>query len=155
VCPHPDCGQIFRLSDCDIYLRKTPASDWMDVLDRMDAQLANLEERLQEKVDDVREKAREKGRRLARRTVRRIDTIFTPRRLNPDDAKVIFHPIDYVVFNGMKDSARMKNVILLDRKRASADQRRLQRSIQKTVEKGEFAWQTLRVGDDGTVTTEE
>jgi predicted Holliday junction resolvase-like endonuclease len=155
VCPHPDCGNIFRLSDCDIYLRKKPASDWMDALDQMDEHLASLEERLQEKVADMREKARENGRRLARKTVRRIDTIFTPRRLNPDDAKVIFHPIDYVVFNGMKDRARMKNVILLDRKGTTADQRRLQRSIAKTVENGRVAWQTLRVGEDGTVTTEE
>lgn len=155
VCPHADCGALFRLSDCHIYLRTKPARDWMDALDRMDAQLASLEEELEEKVEEMREKAREKGRRRAQQTICRIDPIFTPRRLNPDDAKVIFHPIDYVVFNGMKESVRMKNIILLDREGTTADQRRLQSSIQKTVEKGRFAWQTLRVGDDGTVTTEE
>lgn len=155
VCPHPDCGEIFRLSDCHIYLRKRPASDWMDALDRMDARLTNHEVKLQEKVNEMREGAREKGRRLAQKTIRRIDTIFTPRRLNPDDAKVIFHPIDYVVFNGMKDNARMRNIILLDREGATAEQRRLQRSIQKTVEKGRIEWQTLRVSEDGTVTAEE
>lgn len=155
VCPHPDCGEIFRLSDCHIYLRKRPASDWMDALDRMDAHLASDEEKLQEKVNDMRVEARKKGRKLAQKTIRRIDTIFTPRSLNPDDAKVIFHPIDYVVFNGMKDNARMKNIILLDREGATAEQRRVQRSIQKTVEKGRMAWQTLRVGEDGTVTAEE
>jgi len=155
TCPSADCGELFRLSDCRVYLRKKPASDWMDALDRMDARLASLEEKLQEKEADMREMARKKGRSLALKAVRRIDPIFTPRRLNPDDAKVIFHPIDYVVFNGMKEGGRIKNVILLDHVGTTADQRRLHRSIQRTVEKGRLEWQTLRVGDDGTVTTEE
>ena len=155
TCPSTDCGTIFRLSDCRVYLRKKPVKDWMDALDQMDARLASLEEKLQEEEEAMREKAREKGRSLAQKTVRRIDPIFTPRRLNPDDAKVIFHPIDYVVFNGMKASERMKNVILLDREGASADHRRLQSSIEKTVERGRFEWQTLRVADDGTVRAEE
>jgi hypothetical protein len=92
---------------------------------------------------------------LAQKAVWRIDPIFTPRRLNPDDAKIIFHPIDYVVFNGMKGGERMRSVILLDREGATADQRRLQKSIEKTVERGRLAWQTLRVGDDGTITSEQ
>jgi len=155
TCPHPDCGEIFRLSDCRVYLGKKPASDWMDALEREDNRLARLEAKLREKEEAVREKAREKGRSLAQRRVRQIDSIFTPRRLNPDDAKVIFHPIDYVVFNGMKGRERMKNVILLDREGVTTEQRRLQRSIEKTVEKGRLAWQTLRIGDDGTVKVEE
>jgi predicted Holliday junction resolvase-like endonuclease len=154
VCPHPDCGVIFRLSDCHIYLKKKPPRDWMDALDRMDARLASLEEKLQEKEGEMREEAREKGRRLAQKVIRRIDPIFTPRSLNPDDAKVIFHPIDYVVFNGMKDGGPMKNIILLDREGTTADQRRLQRSIERTVSKRRFEWQTLRVQEDGTVITE-
>lgn len=155
TCPNQDCGELFRLSDCQIYLRKKPIANWMDELDRMDLRLAQLEEKLQEKVEEMREEAREKGRRLAQRTVRKIDPIFTPRKLNPDDAKVIFHPIDYVVFNGMKRGAQIKSVILLDREGTTAEQRRLQNSIEKTVEKGRFGWKTLRVANDGSVTAEE
>lgn len=155
MCPSAECGAIFRLSDCQLYLRKKPSSDWMDALDQMDARLASLEDNLHEKEAAMREKAREKGRSLAQRAVRRIDPVFTPRRLNPDDAKVIFHPIDYVIFNGMKDGAHMRNILLLDREGTTADQRRLQKSIEKTVEKGRFEWQTLRVGDNGMVITEE
>jgi len=155
TCPNAGCGAIFRLSDCHVYLRKKAASDWMDALDRMDARLARIEEKLQEEEAAIREQAREKGRSLAQKAVRRIDPIFTPRRLNPDDAKVIFHPIDYVVFNGMKNGGRKKNVILLDREGATRDQRSLQRSIEKTVEKGRYTWQTLRVNVDGTITSEE
>jgi len=155
VCPLAGCGAIFRLSDCHVYLRKRPAQDWMDALDRIEAGLDRLEERIREEEEAVREEARERGRGLARRAVLRIDPIFAPRRLDPDDAKVIFHPVDYVVFDGMKRGARMRNVILLDREGATAGQRRLQRSVERAVEKGRYEWQTLRVGEDGTVTAEE
>lgn len=155
VCPGDDCGEIFRLSDCQLYLKKRPTIDWMDSLDRMDARLADLEEKLQEKIDSIREQAREEGRRLAHKAVRKVDLVFTPRRLNPDDAKVIFHPIDYVVFNGMKSGNRVKNIVLLDRKCTTAEQRRLQKSIQVVVEKGRYRWETLRVGNDGKVTVDK
>jgi predicted Holliday junction resolvase-like endonuclease len=48
----------------------------------------------------------------------------------PDDAKIIFHPIDYVVFDGMKKES-IKNIILLDRQEKGTDHRALQRSIEK------------------------
>ena len=38
-------------------------------------------------------------------------------KTNPDDAKVIFHPVDFVVFNGMKAGSNgdaLKSIILLD-----------------------------------------
>src|SRR5512139_671312 len=94
----PDCGDFFRLSDSQIYLKKKPASDWMAELTLQTARLDKADERLCQQEDALREKAREKGRRLAHRAIKKVDTTFAPRRLNPDDAKVIFHPIDYVVF---------------------------------------------------------
>ena len=50
----------------------------------------------------------------------KIDPVFTPRRLNPDDAKVLFHPIDFVVFDGMKNADQVKRIVLLDRESSSA-----------------------------------
>lgn len=154
ICPDPDCGSIFRLSDCHVYLKKRPVADWMDALAREEERLARLEEKLEEREQEIREKAREAGRRQAARAVRKIDSVFAPRKLNPDDAKVIFHPIDYVVFNGMKDKEAIKNIILLDRKPRSTDHRRLQRSIEKAIEKGRYEWQTVRANEDGTIKVE-
>jgi predicted Holliday junction resolvase-like endonuclease len=155
MCPSPDCGAIFRLSDCQLSVRKRPLRDWRDSLDQADARLAKLEEDLEGKAAAIRERAREKGRRQALLAVRRIDPIFSPRRLNPDDAKVIFHPVDFVVFNGMKTGERIKSIILLDREGVSSEQRKLQKTIERTVEKGRYEWQTLRVGDDGTIAVDE
>jgi predicted Holliday junction resolvase-like endonuclease len=144
----PKCLEFFRLSDCRVFAWKKPTQDWMDKLvsdgDRLDARMQSL----REGEEELREGARGKGRYVAQLVARKVDPVFTPHKLNPDDAKVIFHPIDYVVFNGMKEG-KMKNVILLDRQRERAEHQRVQRSIERAVERDRYEWQTLRIQDDG------
>ena len=152
VCPN--CNDLFRLSDCKIYLKRKPVSDWMDELNLKSERLERLSGKLDEKEEELREMAREKGRQEAQRVVRRIDPVFTPRKLNADDAKVIFHPIDYVVFNGMKKGSSIRNIILLDRQDKGKHHRSLQRSIERVVERDNYEWQTLRVQEDGKIKIE-
>jgi len=152
VCPN--CSDLFRLSDCKVFVKKKPVSDWMDGLDLKREKLDQLTQKLDEKEEGLREKAREKGRQLAQKAIRKLDPVFTPRKLNPDDAKVIFHPIDYIVFNGMKAPDPIKNIILLDREEKGTDHRALQKSIEKVVENENYEWQTLRVQEDGKIKVE-
>jgi predicted Holliday junction resolvase-like endonuclease len=149
----PECGEFFRLSDCKIFLKKRPSHDWMDKIQEEMERLDTIEEKLEEEKEKLKEKAREKGRKLAQKMVKTIDPVFTPRRLNPDDAKVIFHPIDYIVFNGMKENS-LKNIIFLDRETTTPEHRSVQRSIEKVIEKGNYEWQTLRVLEDGSIKEE-
>ncbi len=142
--------ELFRLSDAKIYLRAKPKLDWMDNVDKDRALLEAAEERLDSKESELREVARIKGRILAFRTVKALDPVFGPRRLNPDDAKVLFHPVDYVVFRGMK-TGRTKSILLLDRDAPSKDRRSLQRSISRVIETGNYDWLTIRIGDGGKV----
>ena len=107
----------------------------MDRLEKEEERLSKLEEKLKEKEGELREKAREKGRILAQKAVRKVDPIFHPRRLNPDDSKVIFHPIDYIVFNGMKDGSSIKSIVLLDRETKEGNHRAIQKSIERVMEK--------------------
>ncbi len=150
----PCCGEIFRLSDCRVYLRTKPQKDWMDILESKDNHLNRKEEKIDEIEEALREKARAAGRRMARRAITRIDPVFAPRHLNADDAKVLFHPVDYVVFCGMKDSGIVKEIVLLDRKAEAPKRRRVQRSIEKVVEAGKYDWLTVRVQNDGTIVEE-
>ena len=152
VCPH--CANFFRLSDCRIFQYKKPAPDWLERIILEERRLQGIEDKLNEKETQLREKARERGRKLAVKAVRKIDSVFSPRKLNPDDAKVIFHPIDYVVFNGMKGKVAIKNIVLLDRKAGNANRRALQKSIERAVEREKYEWQTLRVQEDGKIKTE-
>jgi len=148
----PKCGRFFRLSECKIHIKEKKTLDWLGELMKKFEVVEKAEEKLDETEEEIREQARVKGRKQALRVVRKIDPIFTPRGLNPDDAKVLLHPIDYIVFNGMKDSGKMKNIVLLDRERKDASFRKLQRSIEKTIESGNYEWQTIRIDEGGKIT---
>ncbi len=152
VCPN--CAELFRLSDCRIYLRKKPEADWMDALDREIARLDKLEEKIELERSALQQKGTDAGRKEAKARVRQLDPVCSPLKLDPQDAKAMFHPVDYVVFNGMHDCEPIKNVMLLDGRTRSAERRRLQKSIERAVEKERYEWQTMRVLDDGALKVE-
>lgn len=148
ICPRSRA--FFRLSDCRIFRRQRPVPDWLEMLEKSATRLDRDEQALDEREEELRESARARGRRQAAAHVKRIDLIFGPRKLNPDDARVLFHPIDYVVFKGMNRLARMKGILLLDRVRAPKS-RVIQKSIETAVERGRYEWQTIRVLPDGSI----
>lgn len=150
VCPHS--GNVFRLSDCHLYVKKKPEPDWLQQIEAAQERINKASEKLDEKEDEIREKARQAGRKDADNLVKKIDKIFHPLKLNPDDSKVILHPIDFIVFNGMK-AGQMRNLILLDKAKGNVS-KRLQQSIQKVVEKQNYEWVTLRVEDNGNIKQE-
>src|SRR5579863_2987469 len=151
VCPC--CGQFFRLSDCHIFLQGKPRKDWKEKLEEGDSALDGLEANIDENERAMRLEAAAKGRRAAQRTIRKLDRIFAPLHLHADDAKVLCHPIDYVVFDGMNSSEDgiVKSIVLLDRKSNDPHRRQLQTSIERSVGRGNYDWVTLRVEADGTV----
>ncbi len=150
----PNSHELFRLSDCQVFLRKQPTIDWLDRLDKEADRLDRLADQLEEKKAAIQGKARVLGRVQAAKVVKKLDPVFTPRKLNPDDAKVLFHPIDYLVFDGMKNTDAVKRIVLLDRETDSQSHRVLQKSIERVVEKEHFEWVTMRVGEDGNVVEE-
>jgi len=151
------CGEIFRVSDCKLYQKKKPAVDWKEKIDSEISRLDRLEEKLQKKIELAREAAREAGRKGADKLVKKIDPIFSPLRLNPNDAKVIFHPVDFIVFNGMNSNSgdtTIKNLVLLDKNNRKGEYQKIQSSIDKAVNKANYEWLTLRVEENGTITEE-
>ena len=146
----PCCGDIFRLSDAKLYLKDKPKSDWMDKLHKSEERLDKQENKINEERAEISEIARIKGRNEALKSIKKIDTIFHPNNLSADDAKVMFHPVDFVVFNGMKNSNEIK-ITLLDRVVENTTQRALQSSIEKTVEKQNYEWITIHVGEEGEI----
>jgi predicted Holliday junction resolvase-like endonuclease len=151
----PCCGELLRLSDCKIFRKENPAADWKEKLDRATIRLNNLEAKLEAKMQELRNQARDQGRKEAARKVKKIDTVFAPLKLNPDDSKVIFDPVDFVVFNGMKaNQSGISNLILLDNDTKSPEAKRVQESVMNTVAKGNVDWMTLRVEDNGAIVEE-
>ena len=152
----PCCNEFIRLSDCKIYKDERKSSDWLDKLGNEERKLDTLEAKIEEDLKFYNEVAREKGRKEANKKMKKVDKIFTPQKLNPDDAKVIFHPVDYVVFNGMKDEGAegMKNILLLDGEKKTTEGKAIQKSIMKAVDNRNYEWITLRVDNDGSIKEE-
>lgn len=146
VCPC--CGEIFRLSDCNVYARTKPKPDWMDQLAAKSAVLDRTENRIEEQAEAVREKARERGKRQAQARIRKMDPIFAPRGLQAADAKILLNPVDFVVFEGLNGGS-VRHMTFLDRKSTNDQRRAIQESIGETLHAGRVEWRTIRVADDG------
>jgi len=144
------CGEIFRLSDANIYIKKKPVPDWMDKFEKSDARLDKFEEKINSEKVETKNIATKKGQAAALKITKKIDTIFTPNEYNPDDVKVMFHPVDFVIFNGMKEKD-ITDLVLFDREVKERNQKRLQKSIEKTVNKENYEWITMHVSNDGRV----
>ena len=144
------CGEIFRLSDANIYLKKKPTPDWMDKYEASEYRIDKLEKKIDEQEAEIREKAREIGRLEAKKAAQKVDPIFHPNKFNPDDAKVMFHPVDFLIFNGMKKN-EIKNLVLFDRKVKSKENKALQKSIEKTISKENYEFITMQVSENGKV----
>lgn len=146
------CGEIFRLSDAHIYLKeKKPQPDWLDKFNASERRLDKLEDKITNEEGEVRELAREKGRKEALKATRKIDAIFKPNRLQADDAKVMFHPVDFLVFDGMKVNNEIKKLVLLDREVKRKEELKIQESIQKAVSDKNFEWVTMQIQADGSI----
>lgn len=150
------CGDFFRLSDCKLYQEEKAPTDWLDKLEKDERKIDLAEEKLTEALEELKQAARLKGRNTANRMVKQVDKVFHPQKLNPDDAKVIFHPVDYVVFNGMKENKTegLDNIVLLDGEKRTTEGKKIQKSIMKAVDKGNYEWITLRVENDGGIKEE-
>jgi hypothetical protein len=54
----------------------------------------------------------------------------------------------------MKSKDCLKDLIFLDRKTKTKEHRKIQKSLERTVTKGNYEWITLRVSEEGVVTEE-
>jgi predicted Holliday junction resolvase-like endonuclease len=64
--------------------------------------------------------------------------------------KVIFHPVTYVVFNGMS-KGRVRDIVLLAKTPENKASERIQASIGKALRSGNVEFKTLHVDNDGKV----
>ena len=143
-----DCGQIFRLSDSRPYRLTPPEPSIFDKLESEQGKIDRALERLNAMEGESREQARAAGLKQARRRLRKIDLVFDKLKLDPHDAKVVFDPVDFIVFDGMS-RGKLRKLVLLARPPSTTVTDTLWQSIERTVEKGNFAFRTLRVSREG------
>lgn len=67
---------------------------------------------------------------------------------------MLLHPIDYVAFDGLVSGDKVKRVVLLDAETTESPQKKVQKSIERAVDRRAFDWVTLRVSRDGRVSVD-
>jgi len=146
----PCCGDPFRLSDASLFTRSAPPRT---VFEKVDDAFERLNEQI-DRFDGVEEEKREDARRLgqsaAKKRIRAIAPFFIDRKIDPGDVKVIFHPVDYIIFKGM-EIGRCASVDLVDHPAQSRERETIQRSIDRAIRNGNLEWEVFRVDQNGHV----
>jgi|SRR5438105_9164935 len=144
----PCCGESFRLSEATLHYKSMPPTTPWDVLDAGWERLEAAQERFTDQQYLIREESREAGRKEADRRLKTLTAAFRRSGIHIGDVRLMFDPVDYVIFHGMR-SDRCKEIEFLDREPTSRPKEQLQRSIEHALRAGNVWWTTARIGDDG------
>ena len=164
----PCCGDIFLLTDAKLIFseKKENKSKYGLFLlsqkkielqrleiEKMEASLEKLEEKHWQVIEAIKEKSQQAGRRSANKTLKKLDPVFSGRSIDPKDVKVLFDPIEYVVFDGMRNG-KIKKVELVGRRPKSKKEENIEKSINKAIKQGDYNFEILRIGKDGKIELE-
>ena len=153
----PCCGVVFRLVEGKfIFPLKRPRtceySELVALEGRvadMEEQIESAEERFKEKLRAQRDKLIETGRKLAKKKLKRIDPTFSANNIDPQDVKVIFNPVEYLIFHGLNSEEGVNLVEFVSRSPESRAEETIVEFIDKTVRQGDVEFDTLHMRDDG------
>ena len=155
VCPNAECRAVKRLAQIRISYRARYEKDW---LDRVDDQTAFWEEK-QSELKEKRKELRQSYIGEARRTVlprklRFASQLYLRQNVQPEDIKVVLHPLDFIGFDGLITNEKLRRIVLLDSKLNTPYRGKIQQSIEKVVNDTKYDWGVLRIDDDGKITQE-
>lgn len=153
----PCCGDIFRLVEAKFTFPKSASRtcDYLEMVkledrvNRTEELLSGAEDRFDERLENQREKYVQAGRRRAKRKLKKIDPTFSGRNIDPQDVKVIFDPVEYIIFHGLSSDDGVQFIELVSRKPASRAEEKLTGSIDRVIKNGDIEFETLHMTDTG------
>ena len=151
------CGNIFRLVEAKfIFPQARPKTcKYLELialegkLSDQEGRLASAEEKFDEKLQAQRQTLTELGRRQAKKRLKKIDPTFSANDIDPQDVKVIFDPVEYLIFHGLNSQDGVDLVEFVSRSPNSRTQEAIFKSIDKTIREGDVEFETLHLRDDG------
>jgi predicted Holliday junction resolvase-like endonuclease len=148
VCPC--CGEVFYLSEAHPYYEGQKPHSLLDKLRAQERRLEEAEQRLDDLEWKLRDRAARAGLRAAKRLLRKIDPVFSGSGYDPQDVKVMFDPVTYIVFDGMAQG-EVTEIQLLATPPQSQATALMQKTIDQAIRSGNVEFRTLRVGPEGRV----
>ena len=146
----PECGQLFYLSEAGVHLDGKRPHSIVDMLKAAERKLERDEEKLSMIERELRERAARAGLRITKKLLKKIDPMFSGAGYDPQDVKVIFDPVTYVIFDGMSDN-NLEEIVLMANPPEDGATERLQKSIRNSIKKGKIEFKTMHVDDEGRV----
>lgn len=156
LCICPCCGEIVRVSDLHLKVKKPIVKTWLDSYEAKIIAMSEKEDKFSEKEQKIRDKAVEKGRNEAKKIVSSVVLpIFRTLKLNPFDVKPILSPVDFIVFDGMTEEDKIKDIIFLSRISKIEAMNKIRKQIKEVISKKSYIWQVGRIDDLGSLSFEE
>jgi len=153
----PCCGEIFRLVEGKfIFPQKRPKTcEYLELVAQegkvsaLEDRVGSAEERFDEKLRTQRQRFVEVGRRQAKKKLRKIDPTFSAQGIDPQDVKVIFNPVEYLIFHGLNSEDGVSLVEFVSRAPGAKTEEAIVKSIDRTIRLGDVEFETLHMRDDG------
>lgn len=160
-CVCPCCNNLMRLSDIRLQYAGESPETWLDKFEKKDLALQKKEDKFGEKEREMRNKAIEKGRAQVPNLVRQCfdkDLVCLP--FDPYDIKALWHPTDFVIFNGANKIIEKKadvidNIVFLSKKSKDKELNKVRNTVKKTIENEDYDWRIARVTAEGLITLED
>ncbi|MCX6749323.1 MAG: hypothetical protein NTW17_01080, partial [Candidatus Pacearchaeota archaeon] len=146
LCICPCCGEIVRVSDLHLKVKKPTVKTWLDTYEARIIAMSKEEEKFDEKEQKIRDEAVEKGRNQAKKIVNNVVLpIFRKLKLNPFDVKPVLSPVDFLVFDGMTDKDKIKDIIFLSKISKIESMNLIRTQIKEIISKKNYTWQVGRI----------
>jgi len=152
LCICPCCGDIVRLSDLRLKYKGATPHTWLDAYDSRIMQLEKKEMAFEEEEQELRDRAIERGRRKVPKMICKcLDKNIASFKYNPYDIKALYHPVDFIVFNGLNSKKELDDITFLSRRTSNEMLNRIRKSLKEAVEKEKYDWRVARVSIEGKV----
>lgn len=154
LCVCPFCGELKRVSDLHLRYGGEAPKTWLDEFESKNLTLAKEEERFEEKEQRMREEAIERGRKKVSVIIKKsMDPRFSKMEFNYYDIKLLMHPVDFVVFDGLNDD-NIQEIMFLSKTTSNPNLSALRKLVKKAIETENYSWQVARVDIGGKITYE-
>jgi len=172
VCPC--CKKIFQLTDCavnipgikitfkqlhNIVKEREKLDKRRDAFESREDKYYENNERYQNRLDEfktsdkiIEKRVRRSGRKLALKKIGKIDKVFSQKNIDPRDTRLIFSPVEFVIFNGLTEYKRIDSLLLLGKQPESSCQEKILNSIGKVIKTGNLEFTQIRIDENGKVT---
>ena len=133
----PDCGNMFRLSEAELFYIPDRKNDFLTELRKKQAE---LDEKVRDERSDAIRRSRASLMGSLFETVRPFLPDFSH---HPGDLRSIWDPVDFISFNGLALNRDVDSITFVEVKSGRSSLSTIERSIKDAVEKGRVSFETV------------